>query len=504
VADDAEVSQPALERLVALARRRGLVVIVMTVAVAALAWIISNSRADEFTATASVLFRDPALDQKLFGSSYLPASGDASREAATNIQLLTLDDVAEKTSQRLGGSPDAAEIQDAISATEATDSDVVDVHATAATPAGAARLANTYVEQFIAFRRAADQAKVQQAQQLVQRELDSLSLQERSGPTGDSLRQRAEQLGILAALQTGNAEMVQRAAVPRHRSAPTPSKSAAIGAVLGFILGLVVAYLLERFDRRVKDVDQLTSLFSRPILGEVPQSEAYKRSAVVGGTDAEAFRIIRANLRYFDVDRRGTSSVLITSAAPGDGKSTLASNLAAAASGTGRAIVVEADLRRPTLGARFGLQPQGLTSVLAGDLSLDAAVQTVGGKEFGGGPDFDVLPSGPQPPNPAELLGTERMRALIEELKARYELVVVDAPPATVVPDALPIMHWVDGVIVVARVGKSERDALQRLRNYLANLNTHVIGIVANSTAGRDRSYYSYHSYGIEDEKVSA
>src|SRR5207244_8023755 len=188
----------------------------------------------------------------------------------------------------------------------------------------------------------------------------------------NALRQRAEQLQILAALQTGNAELVQPANVPTTPSSPTPTRDAILGLIIGILLGLGLAVLLERLDRRLKDPKEISEAFDRPILGAIPESRAIANAdhdpQRLAPGEAEAFRMLRANLRYFNVDRQ-INSVLITSSAPADGKSTVAMHLASAAAGAGaKVLLMEADLRHPTLARRLGLpHDRGLSQVLAGE-----------------------------------------------------------------------------------------------------------------------------------------
>lgn len=470
----------------------------------------------KYTASASLLFRDPALDQKLFGSTFLQPGGDPAREAATNIKLVSLDAVADRTSRALHRDLTPEQVTAAVDVSAEGQSDVVSVDATDPSPQFAARLANVFASQYIAFRREADRAKIQEAQQLVQRQLSRLSEVERQGPRGRSLAERAEQLQILGSLQTGNAELVQHARTPTHPSEPKTIRNTVLGVFVGLILGIALCLLLERLDRRLREPKDIEDIVERPILAIVPESRTLAQSGPARErslpmNEEEAFRMLRANLRYFNVDHP-IKSVLVTSPAPGDGKSTVAWNLAFAAASAGeRVLLIEADLRHPSLAAsnEHLRGAPGLSAVLAGQISVDEAVRNLELAAPNGGASkrgMSVLVAGPLPPNPAELIDSDRMRQLIHEAGAKYELIVIDTPPAAVVSDAIPLLKEVSGVIVVARLGKSTRDAVSHLRRQLDNLQAPTLGVVVNAfKAGRRMDAYGYgYGYGPGPERETA
>jgi succinoglycan biosynthesis transport protein ExoP len=180
---------------------------------------------------------------------------------------------------------------------------VVAVRATDPNPMSAARLANSFAQQYIAIRRDADRSKIRQAQNLVQRRL----ARGLTGPSRGDLERRAEELAVLASLQTGKAELVQPAEVPTSPSSPRPVRNAILGSVLGLLLGGALALHVEQFDRRLKDPDEIGRIFERPILGAIPESRELAKPSrnfqVLSPHAAEAFLMLRANLRYFHVDR---------------------------------------------------------------------------------------------------------------------------------------------------------------------------------------------------------
>jgi capsular exopolysaccharide synthesis family protein len=266
----------------------------------------------------------------------------------------------------------------------------------------------------------------------------------------------------------------------------------------------------------VRDPKEIEEMFGRPILGAIPQTRGLELPeagpAVLDPPAAEAFRMLRANLRYFNIDR-DVQSVLVTSAAPADGKTTVAWNLATTAAGAGESVLlVEADLRHPRLASRLGLLGSpGLSTVLAGQAELDEVVQEmpVGDRAGGGGVrTLEVVLAGPLPPNPSDLLESDRMRQVLAAAERRYDLVVVDTPPTSIVSDAIPIIEQVGGVIVVGRLAKTTREGAMHLRNQLRNLDAQVLGVVVNGIGSEPGGYdgygYAYgYGYGPTDQPLT-
>jgi capsular exopolysaccharide synthesis family protein len=479
------------------------------VLVPALAVGLSLTQQKKYTASASLLFRDPGFDQKVFGSTAFAPSSDPNREAATNVRLVSLDVVAARAAKTLGGAFTPREIRNEVKVGGDSQSDVVAISANDPNPRRAARIANAFGHAYVDFRRDADRSKVEQAAQLVRNQLNKLPPDQQSGAQGRSLLDRADQLDVLRSLQTGNAEVVQSAVPPTTPSSPKTIRNAAIGLLLGLLLSIGLAFLLERLDRRIKRPEDLEVLFSRPVLGAIPESRALQTPDLdirgVPPQVAEAFRLLRANLRYFNIDR-DIRSVLVTSAAPGDGKSTVAWYLACAAVTAGRsALMIEADLRHPSIGTRLGFaSATGLSQLLAGHTSElgDVISQVpVANQRDGSRRTLDVIFAGALPPNPTDLMESHRMKELLQEAERTYDLVVIDTPPTSVVPDAIPLVTEVSGVIVVGRMGKTTRDQAAHLRTQLANLDAPTLGVVVNSLDARREDYgYGYgDTYGSEN-----
>lgn len=490
-------SAAALRDLFAIVRRHRLLIATCLLITTGSAVVWSLAQRKQYSASAEVLFREPALDQNLFSASAFTPEQDPTRQNATNVKLVKLETVAARTAQALGSGLTRARVSREITVSADGESNIASITATDPNPSLAAALANTYANEFIATRRDADQAALRQAQQMVHSQLARLGRRARSGAAGRSLAARSEQLGILSSLQTGNAELVQPALTPTSPSSPKPARNGLLGALLGLILGGTLAFVYEHLDRRLRSTAELEQAFGLPLLGVVAHSPALARmrAALTSGSELESFGMLRAQLRYFNVERP-VRSVLVTSGAPGDGKTTVALNLSIAAAIAGdRVLLVEADMRRPQLARLLLLgRGPGLSEMLGGLGSERDAIRAVSLERGRNGNSasvrIDVLPGGATPPNPTELLESNQMANVMSSFHARYDLVVIDSPPVSFISDAIPLTQRVDGVLLVCRLGRSTRELARHLRNQLENLKAHVLGIVANDVKPEPGGYY--------------
>ena len=479
-----------LQRVIPIVRRNlGLILLCLVLAPAA-ALAISLLQSKEYTASSSLLFRDPGLDTKFTGTPFFREGEDEARLAATNVRLVSLDSMAARTARKLAvPGVGREEISDAVEVTPEGTSDVVTIKATDTDPKFAAQIANTFASEYVVFRRGADRAKVREALVLAGDKLDAMTPDEQAGDAGQELEDSIRQLELLAALQTGNAEVVQRAQPPTSASSPKPARSVAIGLVLGILLAVALTLIREQVDRRLREPSDVTDLLNVPVLAAIPEDRSSLRHVTAGEAslrrlDTEAFMMLRTNLRYFNVDEE-LNSILVMSASPGEGKTSISWNLARAEARSGkRVLYIEADLRRPTVASHLGVTPDGgLSLILAGVMDPGDTVTNVSG--------VDIITAGPLPPNPAELIESQRMRKLIQWGEQNYDRVIIDTPPAAVVADAIPMVPMVSGAVIVVRLGHSQRDAVEHLRTQLANVNAPVIGVVLNGGVGR-RNDYAY------------
>ncbi len=496
-----------LVQVLRVVRRRAPLVLLCLLLTAAAAFLVSESQHKTYTAASSVLFRNTQLDQQAAG---LPAVGyvDPKPQTDTNLRLASLPRIATATANAVGHGLTAAGVRAAVTVGQESDTNLASITAVAASPSLAATIATTYARQVIADRQRTNRGQYSSALRAVNLQYQALTPARQRGAQGTDLKDRATSLQILGQLQGSDVQLAAQASAPSSPSSPKVARNTALAAILGLLLGIALAFLVERFDRRLREPGDLAAVYEVPLLGVVPESSALKREAdetdgavSLPPREAELFSLLRAHVRYFNVDQE-LRLVLVVSAAPGDGKTTIARNLTVAAATAGdRVLFIEADLRRPTAATHFGVQgvtgifgSSGLVDVLTGGASLEDAVQTV---EFAARGEqklaLDLLVAGGVlPSNPAQTLESQAMQALLAQAKSSYDFVVVDTPPLVLLSDAFPLLRAADGVLIVSRLGRNRRDVAIRLRDTLASAEASVIGVVANGYRHGASSSYGY------------
>lgn len=500
-----ETQDAGLREVLGILRRRWPLIVLCLVLVTGAAIGYSELQKKQYTASSQLLFETQDFTQELFNTTVVSNNIDPTQQAATDQNLVTLPIVSQRTAHAIGGGVTPGQVYSEVSISPVGQSNIVQISVTDPSPKVAATIANTYAQQFVQFRKRSDQDLILGAEDLIQRELANLTPGERLSQQGIDLATRSQQLQELASLQTGNVEFVQPASVPEDPSIPRTKRNGALGLIVGLLMGVGLAFLLERLDRRIRDAEDLEATFGVPVLGTIPESSAYEMAPtveVLPHVEGEAFALLRARLRYFNVDRE-LRTLLVTSAAPQDGKSTIVMNLAVAEAMAGyqRVVLVEADLRRPTQAKRLGVgRVPGLSELLSGNVSLDDAIQTVhvAHRQNGNSADvkLSVIVAGDIPPNPAELVESRAMVELLHKLSESFDFVIIDSPPASSVSDAMHLMRLADGVLIVSRVGKNTRDMARHLGDQLRKLKAPVLGVVANGVTVGDRGYAEYAYYG--------
>jgi len=277
---------------------------------------------------------------------------------------------------------------------------------------------------------------------------------------------------------------------------PTPVRNAGLALVLGLVLGVGAAVLRETLDTSVKSAPALAELTGAAVLSTVPVDSRAKRAPLIvagsaGSVRAEALRQLRTNLQFVNVDAPARA-IAVTSAVPGEGKTTTACNLAIVFAEAGkRVVIVDADLRRPRVAEYLNVEGAvGLTNVLAGQATVDDALQ-----QWGTSGVF-VLPAGSIPPNPSELLGSRNMEALLASLRQGFDVVIVDTPPLLPVTDGAVAATIVDGTVLVFRCGKTTTAQARSAADALAAVDARVLGCVLNMVPRKSSGAYTYYDYG--------
>lgn len=286
---------------------------------------------------------------------------------------------------------------------------------------------------------------------------------------------------------------------PGSPTAPNTRTNLVLGLLLGLAAGIGWAFLRNALDNTVKSASELDQIAGAPSLGTVlfdPNAKTQVLSALdPKSVSSEGYRTIRANMQYINVDSP-IRTLVVTSAAPGDGKTTVACNLAIALAQTGKRVcLVEADLRRPRV-AEYLQVPAGvgLTEVLSGQVQLNDALQSWGGGMF------SVLPPGAIPPNPSEILGSQQMERVLGSLRESFDMVILDTPPLLAVSDAAVLASQVDGAVIVVRYGKSSRDAVRNAFGSLEQINAKILGTVLNAVPAKRSGSYGYgYGYGYSE-----
>lgn len=468
-------------------RRRAWLIVGCAVVVAGLSYLLSNSRSPRYEATALLTVVSDG-GPTLPGRNVQPQPADGAPAPIVEIR-----GIVRRAARSAGVSREDTDV----SAKQVEDSNAIQIIASAPQPRRAADLANAVAVRLRAERRARERAVLRRALASIKRTLASIQTQRGGRERRVALGQRIDDLELQIDLNQGGLAIAEQAVPPATAASPRPRRDAALGGVFGLMLGGALALLWAQADGRVRRVSQLEDLGELPVLGAIPRSRALGSGGplTLRPDDAEAFRVVQANTRFFNSETN-IRSVIVTSAAPGEGKTTLAWNMAvAAASGGLRVMLIEADLRRPSLAKRHELEDNGgLIALLTEDREIDDVAQSVriAGTTNGEEPSLEmrVVTAGSNPTNPAGLIASDRMRAIIARAELDHDLVILDTPPVPMVSDAIPLLREVGGVIVVSYLGRSSQEGVSALLSQLRNLDVHVLGLVANGAARGDA--YSY------------
>jgi len=327
----------------------------------------------------------------------------------------------------------------------------------------------------------------------------------------EGLMEKLKEAGVTAGLRSNNIRSVDKARVPTYPSEPNVPRNLAFALALGLSTGIGLAFLLEGIDNTVRTPEQAQAISGLPSLGMIPLGSksgleaAAKRLTVASSREAvelvtqsrpqsqmaESYRALRTSLLLTSLGGP-PKVILITSALPQEGKTTTSINTAIVLAQKGtRVLLMDADLRRPSIHKTLGMGPKtGLSNVLTGNATLQQAV--VRSNIL---PTLFVLSAGTPPPNPAELLASSNMKDILAELREQYDHIVVDTPPTLSVTDAVVMSTRADSVVLVIRSGQTTKQALRRSRDLLMQVNARVSGVLLNAVDLSSPDYYYYYEY---------
>jgi succinoglycan biosynthesis transport protein ExoP len=514
-------------------RRKWLVLLVVVLATG-VAYGLSAIQTKMYTAATQLIYANSVdVANPLGGSTYVDPSQRtvelesvgaviASPELKKRADVLIVQELgagALKTGYTVSSEVVASSDQ---STTGTTYSSVVAIKGDSSDPELAAVAANSHAKAFIQQRADQQRDRIGTAITAVRTSLKSMTTKtQKASSDYILLQQRLHDLEILQATANGGFSVIVPATEPKTPYSPKPLRSAAIGLALGLFVGLGLAFLLETLDTSVRTDEEVAELLRQPIVARIPRisKKLLDESALVtltepDGTSAEAFRMLRTNLAFMNVDGEA-HSVMLTSCLQGEGKSVTIANLAVTmAMGGKKVIVVDADLRRPRMHRYFGLaNERGVSTVVTGLTELNDSLQVVpivpsaggngvGFRDWGMGSDAKsrlyVLSSGPLTPNPGEIVSSKRLAGVIEALTAQADLVLVDSPAMLAVGDTPALADKVDALLFLVEPDVVRKHTLSQAREQLDKLPCRLLGvIVARRKAGSH--YYAARYYYRED-----
>lgn len=526
--------QAELQGYVTVLRRRKGIILLTTALVVGVSVALSLVQKPEYKASAEVLLQSRASEQ-ILSLNQQQASQVQQDEVQTEIRVMQSRSVRGAVAKKLGYNPAVSISGD--------QTHVVTISSQNASPTRAAREANTYAETFVDVRRdslvkdllaGADQIRQQIAgidqaiaaldepvnalnnqitasddpaerqrltnlrdQMVTDNSSKRASLNSRRGTASDQL----DKLQLSANVtQTGGAQIVSEAATPTSPVGPTPKRDAVLSLILGLVLGGALAFLIEYLDDSVRtkdDFDRATG--GLEVLGLVPQVDTWRdrRAPTLVSISAprspasEAYRGLRTSLQFIGVERT-LKLVQITSPSVSEGKTTTLANLGVALARAGqRVVLVDCDLRRPRLHQFMGVSNDvGLTSAILGEVTMEQALIAVPDQ-----PRLALLPSGPPPPNPSEVLSSNITRELIKSLADIADYVLIDTPPLLPVADAVVVAGIADAVILVATARSTTKRATRRAIELLRQVDAPLIGAVLNGVGAEATYAYGYGGY---------
>jgi succinoglycan biosynthesis transport protein ExoP len=498
-------TEPSFRAYLQILRRRKWWVAVAAALGLAASLAFSLTAHKQYSATAQLLVQPSVNASGLGAAQPQPVT---QTDVETELQLVTSAPVQQAVRARLGSAP-------AVSASEVGQTNVISITATSQIPSQAAQVANLYATSFVQYRQAVAEDGLATAEAQLRSQISSLGQQlssfrgNTSSPAASALlnqqavlKEQLAQMQVSGAVYSGDVVLVTPAQTPTSPSSPKPVQDGLLGLAAGLALGLGAAFLRDSLDDKLTSKEAAEYAGGAPVLAMTPAVTSWRRQQplVVVATEptspaAESYRSLRTSLQFARQERQ-LRSIVLTSPGVAEGKTATLANLGVVFAQAGeRVVLVSCDLRRPRIGSFFALDEQeGLTSVLLGQRALEEAVLPVPGFER-----LSLLPAGPIPPNPAELLSSARAQGVFARLREHFDLVLIDSPPLLPVTDAAILSRYADATLLLAAAGQTRRGDLHRAVEKLDQVGATILGIVLNKVTretGRTYGYsYSYKTY---------
>lgn len=491
-----------LQDYIRATRARPWIVLLTTVIVAAVSVVVSYLQAPIYQGEASVLLTQQNAASTILGSPQPQISNQPDRDVMTQVGVIRSPGILQQVIRTLNLRTTPAELLNHVNVSTDGQTDIVTIEVKDGSMVRPAAIANTLAQTYVRWSQDRERASIESAANDVESRLAAAQQQIVSAqasllkgdPSGAkqvgleaanslyrTLADQLEQLKINAQLVTGSGSILSSATPNPVPVSPKPARDGVLGLAMGLVLGIGMAFVAKTLDNTIKSSDVAEEALGAPVLGNIPiekraQQDGHHLMIVErpGGPGAEAYRVLRNNLEFINFER-DIKTVLITSAAPSEGKSTVAANLAAALSQAGKKVVLLCcDFRRPVTSMFFDIDGQiGLSDVLANKHKVEKVLQQPKGLE-----SLWVVSAGQMPPNPSELLGSPKMQQLVTGMRERVDWVILDSAPLLAVADAAAVARWVDGVLIVVRAGVSTREEARKSREQLENVGARILGVV--------------------------
>jgi len=496
-------------------RRRRLLIVLITAAFVSVALGVSLAQPTRYTASAQLSFRDPLQDLVLVGQGGQaePELSTAQR-AAINAELVTSPPVSERAQEALDTEIPTGTLADAIETTVDVRTNLVVVSATWGDPEFAADLANAFANAAKSIGVRSARLRLERAQEgLIDELKDAKDETPRPGIRISIIEANLQRVQTLLTI-ANPVEIAQSAQPPGAPSSPRVAQNTILGAILGLVFALIAAFVRDALDRRLHNAQEVHEEMDMPVLGRIGESAFHHAGLAKNGlgvmseTEFEAFRVLRMNLAYLRQENP-LRTVLVTSALPQEGKSTVSLALASAAAlAKQRVMLVECDLRRPSFSSRLGLPREpGLTDYLSGRANPADILQVVAltepvrfngqGKatEAPGDASMVVISAGSTVSTSSELLRSPRFASFIAKVSKAYDLVILDGSPLLSVADPLELASAVEGILVCVRVRQTTRDQARAAHSALSHLPKRATGAVVTGLRPGDETYEYYYGY---------